>query len=135
MKYNKKILTKDIEMHILEIPKIKENEILKDELAMWLKFIDDPQNEEVEKRMSENNFYKQAREELADLSEDPNFQHMVEARAMFLMDQYAFRLQAREEGIEEGIEEGLKEGVKYNIPYNIPIDVDTIKEGYPILCA
>ena len=32
---------------------------------------------------------------------------------------------------EEGIEIGKKEGKKYNIPIN----VDTIKEGYPILCA
>lgn len=34
-------------------------------------------------------------------------------------------------GREKGIKEGRKEGKKYNIPIN----VDTIKEGYPILCA
>ena len=33
--------------------------------------------------------------------------------------------------INKGKEEGIKEGKKYNIPIN----VDTIKEGYPILCA
>lgn len=42
---------------------------------------------------------------------------------------------AKENGIKEGIEKGIEQGKIYNIPYNIPIDVDTIKEGYPILCA
>jgi len=33
------VLTNDIEMHILEIPKINDNEMLKDELVQWLRFI------------------------------------------------------------------------------------------------
>ena len=39
--------------------------------------------------------------------------------------------QGKVAGIKQGREEGLKEGLEYNIPIN----VDTIKEGYPILCA
>ena len=38
-------------------------------------------------------------------------------------------------GREKGIKEGRKEGKKEGKIYNIPINVDTIKEGYPILCA
>ena len=38
---------KYMEMHILEIPKIKKEEVLKDELALWLKFIENPVSEEV----------------------------------------------------------------------------------------
>lgn len=38
---------------------------------------------------------------------------------------------SRQEGKKEGIKEGKEKGRKYNIPIN----VDTIKEGYPILCA
>lgn len=87
------ILTNNIEMHILEIPKIKNDEILKDELAQWLKFIENPGNKEVEKFMSENKFLKQAKEELAYLSGDPDFQRLVEARAGFLMDQEAYKMQ------------------------------------------
>jgi len=87
------VLTDNIEMHILEIPKIKNDEILKDELAQWLKFIENPGNKEVEKFMSENRFLKQAKEELAYLSGDPDFQRLVEARAGFLMDQEAYKSQ------------------------------------------
>lgn len=87
------ILTKNIEMHILEIPKIKNAEILKDELARWLKFIENPGNKEVEKFMFNNKFLKQAKEELAYLSGDPGFQRLVEARAGFLMDQESYKIQ------------------------------------------
>lgn len=87
------ILTNNIEMHILEIPKIKNDEILKDELAQWLKFIENPGNKEVEKFMFDNKFFKQAKEELAYLSGDPDFQRLVEARAGFLMDQEAYKMQ------------------------------------------
>ena len=121
-KYKEKILTKDIEMHILEIPKIKENEILIDELALWLKFIDNPQNKEVEKKMCENEFFKQAREELSDLSEDPNFQYMVQSRALFLMDQYSFNMQAREEGLEEGKRKKQKEIAKKLLKLEMTIE-------------
>ena len=80
-------------MHILEIPKIKNVEIFKDELAQWLKFIENPENKEVEKFMIENRFFKQAKEELAYLSGDPDFQRLVEARAGFLMDQETYKFQ------------------------------------------
>ena len=43
--------------------------------------------------MSENKFLKQAKEELAYLSGDPDFQRLVEARAVFLMDQEAYKFQ------------------------------------------
>ena len=36
---------------------------------------------------------------------------------------------------EEGVEEGIPAGAIYDEKYNIPINVDTIKEGYPILCT
>ena len=85
------VLTNNIEMHILEIPKIRNDEILKDELAQWLKFIENPENKEVEKFMYNNKFLKQAKEELAYLSGDPDFQRLVEARAGFLMDQEVYK--------------------------------------------
>ena len=105
------ILTDNMEMHILEIPKIKDDEMLKDELAQWLKFIENPGNKEVEKFMSENRFLKQAKEELAYLSGDPDFQLLVESRAGMLKDIYCFKKEAFKEGITEGRATGLAEGI------------------------
>ena len=62
--------------------------------------------------MSDNRFLDQAREELADLSDDPDFQYMVLSRTLFLMDQEVYKEQAMEEGREEGIKKGIEEGKK-----------------------
>ncbi len=109
--YLNTILTPNMEMHILEIPKINNDEILKDELVQWLKFIENPENKEVEKFMEENRFLKQAREELAYLSGEPDFQQEVKDRARFLRDVYYMKQAALKEGREEGLAEGRTEGL------------------------
>ena len=85
-------------MHILEIPKINDNEMLKDELVQWLRFIKEPGNKGVEKFMEENKYLKQARKELEHLSGDPDFKRLLESRAGFLRDVGAKMYVAREEG-------------------------------------
>lgn len=116
------ILTNNIEMHILEIPKIRKDELLLDELAQWLKFIENPENKEVEKFMWENKFFKQAKEELAYLSGDPDFQRLVEARAGFLMDQEVEKKENYKEGLKSGKEQNKKEIAKKMKVKNIPIE-------------
>ena len=92
------ILTDDIEMHILEIPKINDNEMLKDELVQWLRFIKEPENERVGTFMKENKYLEQAKKELEHLSGDPDFKRLLESRAGFLRDVDAKMYVAREEG-------------------------------------
>ena len=103
-KHKEKILTRYIVLHGLEIPKIKEEEILKDELALWLKFIDNPENKEVNKKMGEKRLSQIVREELAELSDDPDFEDIVWQRTLAIMDEKGFKRQAREEGLAEGAE-------------------------------
>ena len=87
-----------------------------DELVQWLKFIENPGNKEVQKFMSENKYLKQAKEELAYLSDDPDFQLFVESRAGMLRDIECMKRcgyrDGREEGNKEGREQGLKEGLE-----------------------
>ena len=104
-------LTDDIEMHILEIPKLTNVDIQKEELAQWLKFIDNPDSKEVENFMSENKFLKQAKEELAYLSGDENFKFLVEDRTRFLMDQAAREQKSFSDGKAAGLAEGKAEGL------------------------
>ena len=111
----KKIITNNIEMHVLEIPKIEDVQILEDELAQWLKFIENPGNKEVEKFMSENRFMKQAKEELAYLSGDPDFQLLVESRAGMLKDIYYFQKDAEERALSEGMAKGIEQGIEQGI--------------------
>ena len=105
-----KIISKNIEMHVLEIPKIKDFEIFQDELAQWLKFIENPENKEVKKLMKENIFLKQAKKEFAYLKGKPDYQRVVESRAGWLRDMYTYGRQLTREGREEGLAEGRAEG-------------------------
>ncbi len=109
-KYQNLELTNELEIHILEIPKIKDTELEKDELAQWLKFIKQPENENVEIFMRENKYLKQAREELAYLSGDEEFQYMVDSRALDLMFEDRERERIKDKAIKEGRAEGKAEG-------------------------
>lgn len=128
-------LTNDIELHILEIPKVKDSDMKNDELAQWLRFIANPEDEEVQKNMCENKFYKQAREELASFSGDENFRRLVEARVGFLMDQETEKNESRKEGISEGKAQGeiskAKQIAKKMKAKNIPIEEIVELTGLP----
>lgn len=102
-KYKDKIVTPNIELHILEIPKILRNkvDISKDELALWLKFIDNPEKGEILKMAEENEFLKQAMEEYKNLKGDPEFNRLVEAREAFLRDQASFKKAEIEEATKK----------------------------------
>ena len=116
------ILTNDIEMHILEIPKINDNEMLKDELVQWLRFIKEPENKGVEKFMEENKYLKQARKELEHLSGDPDFKRLLESRAGFLKDVDAKMYVARKEGKKEGKKQNQLEIAKKMKEENMNIE-------------
>lgn len=105
------ILTDEIEFHIIELPKLRNANIDKDKLALWLKFIQDSSNKEVNKKMEEeeNEILKQAKEELAYLSGEPEFKELVESRASFMRLQQSKEEIAREEGERRGKKEGIKE--------------------------
>ena len=114
------ILTDKFQIHVLEIPKVKDIEIQTDELAQWMSFINDPEDGRLEKMMYENNkYFKQARKELEYLSGDKDFQEIVEKRALALMDQEVQTRLAKEEGKEEGREEGRREGKTEGISIGI----------------
>ena len=115
-------LTNDLELHILEIPKVKDSEIEKDELAQWLKFIANPEDKEVQKIMCENKYYKQAREELAYLSGNENFMRLVESRVMFLMDQETEKDESKKEGKAEGELSKAKQIAQKMKAKNMPVE-------------
>ena len=105
-----------------------------DELVQWLKFIENPGNKEVQKFMKENKYLKQAKEELAYLSDDPDFQLFVESRAGMLRDIECFERSGynngREQGLKDGREEGRKEGMQEGIKEGIEKGIEKgIEQG------
>lgn len=73
--------------------------------------------------MGENKYYKQAREELAYLSGDPDFQRLLESRAGFLMDVEAFKHEANENGKTSTKLEIAKKMKQKNMPLDEIIEL------------
>ncbi len=116
-KYRKDILTDDLEIHIIEIPKIYNliGEKQKEELVKWLEFIENPTSKEVESYMKENEGIKEARDKLEGLSGDERLQRLEELRLKAIMDEKAERRFAIKKGLEEGRKKGLEEGLEKGI--------------------
>ena len=109
-KYRKQILTEDLEIHIIELPKIREltQQESKEELVKWLNFIEEPESEKVVQYMKENEGIKEAKEKLEVMSEDERIQRLAELREKAIMDEKAIE----RFGIKKGIEKGIKQTAK-----------------------
>ena len=120
-KYRKNILTDELEIHIIEIPKIYKliGEKQKEELVKWLEFIEDPTSKEVENYMNENEGIKEAKNKLEGLSGDERLQRLEELRLKAIMDEKAERRFAIKKGLEEGLKKGLEEGLEKGIKKGI----------------
>ena len=87
----KLVLTEDLEIHIIEIPKIYKlaGEEQEEELVKWLEFIENPESKKVEKYMKENKEMKEAKEKLKVMSEDERMQILAELREKAIRDEKA----------------------------------------------
>ncbi len=112
----KHVLTDDLELHIMELPKVEKMQETKEnsKLLKWLKFLENPESEEVEIYMKENVNMKEARTKLEGISEDARMQRIAELREKAILDEkeakYTGYMNGLEEGRKDGKELGLKEG-------------------------
>ena len=126
-KDRKLILTDDLEIHIIEINKIKnltEKEKNK-ELVKWIYFLEEPDGERVKEYMKSDSGIKEAKGKLETMSEDERMQILADLRLKAIMDEKAIKGLAYEEGKEEGKKENTIEIAKKMKSENI--DIATIK--------
>ena len=99
----KNILTDDLEICIIEIPKAKRiiEEDKENKIAQWMMFLDNPNREGVKEIMAENENIKRAMKELEEMSDDEE-----------LRDEANIRESALEDGFNEGYNNGMKRGIK-----------------------
>jgi len=119
-KTGKRVLTDKLEIVIIELPKAKRiyKKDAKNEISHWMMFLDEPNQEEVEKIMSGNEELKKAWDELQRVSGDETLERIAELRIKGIMDEMAAREYAENErkknrnGKAEwksGMEKGRKE--------------------------
>ena len=107
----KYILTKDLEIHIIELPKIKE---MKEEgnLKKWILFLENPEGEETKEMAKKEPEIKEAIEALEDISSDEAKIRIAELREKYIADRESEIETAEEKGIKKGIEQGIEQGIK-----------------------
>ena len=109
-------LTDIMEVHFIEIPKLKDSSDEKDMLVAWTEFLKDPESEKVRGLELSIEEIRQAKDELIRMSNDKKQRELYDMRANSLRDKIselnAVEKKAREEGIEKGRKEGIEEGAK-----------------------
>ena len=114
-KERKLILTEDMEINIIELPKMyRDKGEEKEKLKQWLYFLENPESKEVASFMKENEKMKQAKEKLDTMSEDARVRRLAELREKAILDEkeakYTGYCEGKREGYKEGREEGRKDG-------------------------
>lgn len=101
--YTQFVLTDDLEICIIELPKFSKNKFMnsKTTLNNWLNFINNP---EEPKMKDENKQVAKAREVLKEISSDAREIRLAELREKYIRDQKAIE----DAGYYKGIEQGTK---------------------------
>ena len=104
------VLTDDLELHIIEVPKMYKNKIgEKDKkLQEWLCFLENPESEEVQCYMEKNENMKEAKEKLVEMSEDERLIKLAELRERAILDER----EAEDTGYARGKNDGMELGKK-----------------------
>ena len=112
-------MTEDLEIHIIELPKIREEKPVEEQeikLKEWLEFLENPESKEVKSYMESNLNMKKAKSKLEKMSEDKKMQRIAELREKAILDEkevmYTGYCKGEEVGIRKGIAEGRKEVAK-----------------------
>ena len=95
--YNGEILTEDLEMHFIQIPKCSKED-KKTKLDQWMQFIGDISKEGVKRAMEENKEIKKAQEELEYLTGDEEERRLAFLREKAIRDEISNINGARKEG-------------------------------------
>nr|WP_317333886.1 Rpn family recombination-promoting nuclease/putative transposase [uncultured Romboutsia sp.] len=108
-------LTDVMELHFIEIPKLRKlenSEDISDMLEAWITFIESPTSELIDKLEMSSDEIKEAKEELLRLSGNDKERERYEKRFESLLEQNSLLANAERKGLQKGIEKGKKEGAK-----------------------
>ncbi|MBX4259992.1 Rpn family recombination-promoting nuclease/putative transposase [Clostridium estertheticum] len=106
-------LTDIIEVHFLEIPKLFDKDIDRDEndpIVQWMEFLDAKSKGSMEMLAQKNKDIKKAYGLLQIISKDQKARMLYEARQAEISDQLTRIKSAEEKGIKKGIEQGIEQG-------------------------
>ncbi|MFK4427304.1 putative transposase/invertase (TIGR01784 family) [Bacillus sp. RC51] len=141
-----KLLSDDIEIHIVEIPKLTEQwheekvNPWKDPFVRWLLLLSANEDEHLTKTlediaMNQDPILQKAINKWERMSQDSSFRQAYEAREKVLMDEAAKFAHAEKEGMKRGIEKGMEKGIQQGKiqmikgMYELGIPLETISQA------
>ena len=106
----RQILTEDLELHIIEIPKMYREDVKGQEakLKEWLHFLENPESKEVVNYMEKNDNMKEPKEKLETMSEDARLRRLAELREKAILDEREAEYTGYCKGLEKGKSEERK---------------------------
>ena len=108
-------LTDVMELHFIEIPKLRKlenSEDISDMLEAWITFIERPTSELIDKLEMSSDEIKEAKEELLRLSGNDKERERYEKRFESLLEQNSLLANAERKGLEKGLQKGIEKGKK-----------------------
>lgn len=119
--YKNVILTKNLEIYIIELPKFKKF-ANNTELSNWVKFIMNPEVIKMSE-INNNEALKKANTILQNISNDEREQELAFKRELYIMDQKAIEAAGFDKGLEQGKTEEKIKIAKKLLEQNINIDI------------
>lgn len=114
---NHRLYTDKLEVHILELPKLKNHEYPETELLNWAKFMNAERQEDFEEMAEKDKYIEKAYETLKNISADEEKRLEYEAREKALRDHNYLMQSNWEAGLEAGRKAGLEAGRKAGLEY------------------
>lgn len=105
----------ELEIHVLELPKLKNYDDPTDELMKWAKFFNAENEEELKMLAQENDCLSRAYEKLQEISADEQKRLEYDAREKAIRDYEWLMNKSREAGFEDGFKDGFKDGFEDGI--------------------
>ena len=116
-------MTNKLELHIIELPKIKGKEKIESELLDWLFFLENPKSERVEEKMNDNEELKEAVTKVNRMSEDEYMQRIADLREKAIIDERSMISYATNQGIQQGERKEKLETAKKMLEEGIDLEV------------
>ena len=108
--FRNRLYTDKLEVHILELPKLKKNNYPETELLNWAKFMNAERQEEFEEMAEKDKYIEKAYEALKNISADDEKRLEYEAREKALRDHNYLMKSNWEAGEKIGISKGMEQG-------------------------
>ena len=125
LKYSDKL-----EIHICELPKLRECAHPETELLNWMRFINAEKEEEMEEMAERNGYIQTAYDDLKMLSADEQKRLAYEERLKAERDYASLVYENWERGKKEGLRQGVESGIRQGIQTGIKQGMQTgIKQG------